>query len=154
MRMMGSSKLEGTQKMATAVVVTTVVQTSMSEAALRNAVLEQVRDHERDLLARLADRGEEANVVTAILNVEEFMKYMLQRLPRPADAAPAPAKSEHKHKTTLDAGEMSEVDFMNALLDEMQSGAQTPGLYLTDDDLQALEDEIPGAHLGQHPYLY
>lgn len=143
--------------MATAVVVATVVQTDMSEAALRAAVLDQVRDHERDLLARLADRGEEANVVTAILNVEEFLKYMLQRLPRPADAAPSPkfeSKAEMKHLTTVDAGDMSELDFMNAILDEMQVGTHQPSVRLTDADYQALEDESPGAHWGQNPYLY
>lgn len=152
--------------MATAVVVATVVQTNMSEAALRTAMLDQVRNHERDLLAHLADRGEEANVVTAILNVEEFMNYMLQRLPRPADAAPAP-KSERKsellphdalpavpHRTTVEAGEMSEIDFMTAILDEMQTGRRQPSVRLTEADYQALEDETPGAHWGQNPYLY
>lgn len=141
--------------MAISVVVATVVQTNMSEAALRTAVLDQVRNHERDLSACLADRGEEANVVTAILNVEEFMKYMLQRLPRPADAAPAP-KSEvkPKHLTTVEPNAMSELDFMNAILDEMQAGTRQPTVHLTEADYQALEDETPGAHLGQHPYLY
>lgn len=140
--------------MTTAVVVATVVQTNMSESALRTAVLEQVRDHERDLVASLADRGEEANVVTAILNVEEFMNYMLQRLPRPADTTQVPVKSDSKHMTTVQPGDMSEVDFMNAILDEMQTGTHQPSVYLTEADYQALEDETPGAHLGQHPYLY
>lgn len=143
--------------MATAVVVATVVQTNMSEAALRTAVLDQVRNHERDLLAHLADRGEEANVVTAILNVEEFLSYMLQRLPRPADAAPAPKTDPlpaARHLTTVEAGEMSEIDFMNAILDEMQAGRRQPGVHLSEADYQTLEDETPGAHWGQHPYLY
>jgi hypothetical protein len=139
--------------MTTAVVVATVVQTKMSEADLRDAVQEQVRDHEQNLLAALTGADGEANIATAILNIEEFMKYMVQRFPRAADAPP-PARSEAKPKLTVATGDSSEIDFMNQLLDQMEAGRHRPAVGLSETDLQALEDEAIGEHFGRNAFLY
>jgi hypothetical protein len=138
--------------MANAVVVATVVQTNMSDAAFRQAVLDQIRDSERDLRATLADRDGEANVVTAILDVDEFMKYMLQRFPRPADTAPAPHES--KPRTTVLTETMSEVDFMNHILDQAQAGLRQTTVHFDEADYDALDDEIPGEDFARNPFLY
>lgn len=147
--------------MTTAVVVATVVETNMSEAAFRNAVLEQIRDNEQNLLATLAGADEEANIVTAILSVEEFMKYMLQRFPRPADTAspaeehPTASRSAQTPVKTTVLGEgMSEVDFMNHILDQVEAGTRLPTVRFNDDELQALDDEAIGEDFARHPFLY
>lgn len=152
--------------MTTAVVVATVVETNMSEAAFRNAVLEQIRDNEQNLLATLAGADEEANIVTAILNVEEFMKYMLQRFPRPAETAPyaeehaaasttaQPAANQASIKTTVLGEGMSEIDFMNHMLDQVEAGTRLPTVRFSEDELQALDEEAIGEDFARHPFLY
>jgi hypothetical protein len=139
--------------MTTAVVVATVVQTKMSEADLRNAVQEPVRDHEQNLLAALTGADGEANIATAILNLEEFMKYMVQRFPRAADTPPA-ARSEAKPKLTVATGAGSEIDFMNQLLEQMEAGSHPPTVGLSEADLLALEEEAIGEHFGRNAFLY
>jgi hypothetical protein len=164
------SRLRRDTKMTTAVVVATVVETNMSESAFRQAVLDQIRDNEQNLLATVAGADGDANIVTAILNVEEFMKYMLQRFPRSADAgsstvAPAPAlKSMHKpaqqtthkptHKTTVVTDAMSEIEFMNHILDQVEAGAQLPTARFSGQEYDALDDEAVGEHFGRNPFLY
>lgn len=150
--------------MTTAVVVATVVETNMSEAAFRNAVLEQIRDNEQNLLATLAGADEEANIVTAILNVEEFMKYMLQRFPRPAETAPyaeehaaastTPTANQTSIKTTVLGEGMSEIDFMNHMLDQVEAGTRLPTVRFSEDELQALDEEAIGEDFARHPFLY
>jgi hypothetical protein len=62
--------------MATAVVVATVVTSDLNEATCKDRLLEQIRRNDSDLRARLVDADTNANVVTAILNLEVFMQYL------------------------------------------------------------------------------
>ena len=67
--------------MSTAMVVATIVNTNMSEAGFRQHVVEQLRVNDRSLLDKLADADGDANVVTAVLNVDEFLAYLIRRFP-------------------------------------------------------------------------
>ena len=61
--------------MTTAVVVTSIVTTNLGEAKFVDHVLEQVRRNDRDLLNKISAVDIDARVVTAILNVNDFMSY-------------------------------------------------------------------------------
>ncbi len=61
--------------MTTAVVVMSIVTTKLREAKFVDHVLEQIGRNDRDLLNKIATVDREARVVTAILNVNEFMSY-------------------------------------------------------------------------------
>ncbi len=139
--------------MPTAVVVATVIKTNMSETNFRNHALDQIRSNDRNLLATLADQDGEANVTTAILNVDEFMDFILQRFPEGADVAVA-EQTDPKPKTAVVTNDMNEIEFMDQLADELQAGTRTPLVHLTDDELQAMEDESIGEHFSRNPFLY
>lgn len=150
--------------MTTAVVVATVVKTNLSEASFLNHTLEQIRSNDRNLLAKIADQDEEANVVTAILNVDEFMSYLKDRfstvdlaaaeaLSRESAAAEAVQTAE-KPKTTVVTDSMDEFEFMNHLVDQLESGAKQQTVHLSQEDLQTMEDEPIGDEFSQRPFLY
>lgn len=150
--------------MTTAVVVATVVKTNLSEASFLNHTLEQIRSNDRNLLAKIADQDEEANVVTAILNVDEFMSYLKDRfstvdlaaaeaLSRESAAAEA-VQTAAKPKTTVVTDSMDEFEFMNHLVDQLESGAKQQTVHLSQEDLQTMEDEPIGDEFSQRPFLY
>jgi hypothetical protein len=143
--------------MTTAVVVATVVKTNLSEANFLNHALDQIRHNDRNLLAKIADKDQNANIVTAVLNVDEFMTYLLERMSAvnvaPAHVAPAEVVEE-KPKTTVVTEMMSEFEFMNQIADELQTEARTGVARLTMEDLQAIEDELIGDELSRKPFLY
>lgn len=146
--------------MPNAVVVATVVNTNMSEAAFRRHVVDQLRSNDRSLLDKIADADGSADVVTAVLNVDEFLAYMLRRFPQPVDT---PIKPDGKSDETSAAaqsesrvvtGEMSEGEFMDHLLQQLEAGEIEPIVRFSDEAWQAVEDEAIGDDFSHNPFMY
>jgi hypothetical protein len=135
--------------MTTAVVVTSIVTTNLGEARFVDHVLEQVRRNDRDLLNKISAVDMDARVVTAILNVNEFMSYahewLRQRqdeksiepvLPeqtngvmkamngkttsKPTVAKKTGATSKKSNKTLVVSENMNEGEFMDYTLERME----------------------------------
>ena len=148
--------------MPTAVVVATVVNTNMSETAFRHHVDEQLRTNERSLLDTLADADGDADVVTAVLNVDEFLAYLIQRFPNAVDAAMAngdtPERVAQAPDTSVVTDEMGELEFMEHVLGQLQAGeveaAAPRGFPLSAEAWQAVEDEAIGEDFSRYPFLY
>jgi len=50
--------------------------------------------------------------------------------------------------------DLSEGEFLDAVLEQLPSGQQPPYARLTDEDLAAIEDERIGEHFSRYPFLY
>lgn len=150
--------------MPTAVVVATIVNTRLSEAGFRQHVVEQLRDNDRSLMDRLADADGDANVVTAVLNVEEFLAYLIQRFPKAVDAAISTGEMikwvtrEVAEEVTeeidaqVDTAKMSEGEFMNFVLKQLEAGEIAPSVRFTNEDWDDHEDI--GEDISRYPFLY
>ena len=89
--------------MTTAVVVTSIVSTNLGEAKFVDQVLEQVRRNDRDLLKQITAADQDARVVTAILNVHEFVRYTHEWVRQRQAEKPKPAvrsKATKRHAKT------------------------------------------------------
>jgi hypothetical protein len=143
--------------MTTAVVVTTIVTHNSSEEQFLDQLLEQIRDNDRDLLETLDRVGLEGRVTSAILNVGDFLHYAHQwlRYRGPEGTPDAPATQANGGIPTQVCTEnMSEAEFMEFILEELDSKQQPAFARLSAADLAALEEEEVGGHLSQHPFLY
>jgi hypothetical protein len=152
--------------MATAMVVATIVNTTMSEAGFRQHMVEQLRVNNRSLLDKLADADDDADVVTAVLNVDEFLAYLIRRFPTTVDTAfandssleSAPATKEIEGSVDLKA--MSEGEFMDFMLTQIESGKVEPLVKFSehewdngiDDDMDD-EGDI-GEDISHYPFFY
>ena len=148
-------------EMPTAVVVATIVNTSMSEAGFRQHVVEQLRVNDRSLMDRLADADGDANVVTAVLNVEEFLAYLIRRFPKAVDAAISTgfhdrADAAERIEKSVDAAKMSdkmsEGEFMTFVSQQLEAGEIEPSVRFTDEDWDDHEDI--GEDISRYPFFY
>lgn len=55
---------------------------------------------------------------------------------------------------TTGTAAMSELAFMDAVLAQLLTGQRQPLVRLTDDDLEAMDEEPIGEHFLQYPFLY
>ena len=148
--------------MATAMVVATIVNTTMSEAGFRQHMVEQLRVNNRSLLDKLADADDDADVVTAVLNVDEFLTYLIRRFPTSVDTAfssdssleSAPATKEVE--ASVDTKAMSEGEFMDFMLTQIESGKVEPLVHFSEkewDDGMDDEGDI-GEDISRYPFFY
>jgi hypothetical protein len=143
--------------MTTAVVVTTIVTHNASEGQFLDQLLEQIRDNDRDLLETLDRVGLEGRVTSAILNVGDFLHYAHQWLRHRAQegAADAPAtKANGGPPTQVCTENMSEAEFMEFILEELDAKQGPAYAWLSAADLAEMEEEEVGGHLAQQPFLY
>jgi len=157
--------------MSTAVVVATIVNTNMSEAGFRQHVVEQLRDNERSLRDRLADADGDANVVTAVINVDEFLAYLIRQFPKAVDAAIStsdtleqPAQQDQAATVDaaqmdagrLDTAKMSEGEFMDFMLQQLDSGTVEPVVRFSENDWESDWDDDGdiGEDFARHPFYY
>lgn len=84
--------------MTTAVVVTSIVTTNLGEAKFVDHILEQIRRNDRDLLNKISKVDMDARVVTAILNVNEFMNYAHEWLRQQEAEKKQPKKRQTKKR--------------------------------------------------------
>ena len=163
--------------MTTAVVVTSIVSTNLGEAKFVDQVLEQVRRNDRDLLKQITAADQDARVVTAILNVQEFVHYthewVRQRQaekPKPAvrskatkrtakappKATAQPVASPTLASPTLVVSEqaMNEFEFMDYTLNKLRHGQAQPVATFSAEALDQIEAEHIGEEFSQQPFLY
>jgi hypothetical protein len=145
--------------MPTAVVVATIVNTSMSQAGFRQHVVEQLRVNDRNLLAKLADADGDANVVTEVLNVDEFLAYLIRRFPTAVDAAMVSgdmledaATVARVEDTRVDTAKMSEGEFMDYMLQQLEAGEIEPLVRFSDQEWE--DDGDIGEDFSRYPFLY
>ncbi len=153
--------------MTTAVVVTSIVTTNLGEARFVDHVLEQIRRNDRDLLNRLNKIDGDAKVVTAILNVGEFMTYVQEVLREqevlvpadwdflePTQAEPTDSLEQLVSKTTVVTANMNELEFMDYTLGQLRQD-HVPSLgRISDQALDEIEEERIGEAFSQAPFLY
>ena len=147
--------------MSTAVVVATIVNTNMSEAGFRQHVVEQLRVNERSLRDRLADADGDANVVTAVINVDEFLSYLIRRFPKAVDAAISTEETREQtaqpdQAAPVEAVKMSEGEFMDFMLQQLDSGKLEPVVRFSDSDWDNDWDEDGdiGEDFARRPFYY
>jgi len=148
--------------MPTAVVVATIVNTNMSTAGFRQHMVEQLRVNDRRLLDRLADADDDANVVTAVLNLDEFLAYLIRSFPTSVDAAYASEETLQGVATVeaveqkVDTAKMSEGEFMDYMLMQLDSGEIEPIVHFSREELEAAweEDEEIGEDFSRYPFYY
>jgi len=140
--------------MPTEVVVATIVKTRLSEAGFRQHMVEQLQVNDRSLRDKLADADGGANVVTAVLNVDELVAYLMQRFPTTVDAPAAGEEmiAEVAPKIEPDTSKMSEAEFMNYMFDQLESGAVEPMVHFPADHWD--DDEEIGEDFSQRPFYY
>lgn len=140
--------------MSTAMVIATVITTDVDVEEVKTCTLEQIRNNDQGLLARLLDQGVEANVTTAILNIEEFLEYLhLRQRKRVVPAQPVTTPAEQA-ETIVVTETMSELDFMEYTFQQLQSGDQKPTVTFSAETLAAIEDEQIGEEFARQPFLY
>jgi hypothetical protein len=139
--------------MATAVVVATVVTTDLSEASCKDRLLAQIRRNDSDLRAQLSNEDTNANVVTAILNMEEFMEYVREWSQRKRRANGTVAKQEIAETTVITDG-MDEFEFMEHALQQLRQNGTNHFVTLDDGTLAAMEEEHPGEDFSRFPFRY
>lgn len=142
--------------MSTAMVIATVITTDVDVEEVKTCTLEQIRNNDQGLLNRLLDRGVEANVTTAILNIEEFLEYLHLRqrkrvVPAPAQPVTPPAENA---ETVVVTEHMSELDFMEYTFQQLQNGDQKPTVTFSAEALAVMEDEPIGEEFARQPFLY
>ncbi len=144
--------------MPTAVVVATIVNTNMSEAGFRQHVVEQLRVNDRSLMDRLADADGDANVVTTVLNVDEFLAYLIRRFPKAVDAAISTeevlgsAATAEQIESRVDTAKMSEGEFMDYMLKQLEAGEIEPAVRFSDEDWE--DDGDIGEDFSRYPFYY
>jgi hypothetical protein len=153
--------------MTTAVVVTSIVTTNLGEARFVDHILEQIRHNDRDLLNRLSTVDGDARVVTAILNVGEFMSYAQEVLREREAIAPADwdftelDRSEKINgigkpvsKTTVVTANMNELEFMDYTLEQLRQDNLPSLASISEQVLDAMEEERIGEDFSRQPFLY
>lgn len=144
--------------MPTSVVVATIVNTNMSEAGFRQHVGDQLRVNDRRLLDKLADADGDANVITTVLNVDEFLAYLIRRFPKSVDAAISTgemldsAATVEAIETQVDTAKMSEGEFMDYMLKQLESGEIEPIVHFSDEDWE--DDGDIGEDISRYPFFY
>jgi hypothetical protein len=139
--------------MSTAMVIATVITTDVDVEEVKTFTLEQIRNNDQGLLNRLLDRGVEANIATAILNIEEFLEYLHIRQRK--RATPAPARPTVAPDATVVLTEnMNELEFMEHTFQQLQNGAHEPFVSFSEEALTAMEDEPIGEEFARQPFLY
>jgi hypothetical protein len=148
--------------MPTAVVVATIVNTNMSEAGFRQHMVEQLRVNDRSLLDKLADADSDANVVTAVLNVDDFLAYLIRRFPKAVDAViaggemPDSAAVAEEIVARVDTAKMSEGEFMDYMLHQLESGQIEPAVRFADNEWEEgwEDDGDIGEDISRYPFFY
>lgn len=141
--------------MTTAVVVATVVTTDLSETICKDRLLEQLRRNDSDLRASLAGEDQGASVVTAILNVEEFMEYVQEWSQHKANRnGKVSDTGSSAGSTEVITGGMDELEFMEHTLQQLRNTQAKSFITLSDEDLARMEEEEVGEDISRYPFHY
>lgn len=151
--------------MPTEVVVATIVKTRLSEAGFRRHMVEQLQVNDRSLRDKLADADRGANVITAVLNVDELLAYLVRRHPTAVDAPAAPeivtetirepapsSPTEASLTASVSEASLTEEQFMNYMFDQLETGAVEPLVHFPAGHWD--DDEEIGEDFSRHPFYY
>lgn len=139
--------------MSTAMVIATVITTDMDVEKVKTFTLEQIRNNDQGLVNHLLDRGVDARVATAILNIDEFLDYMrVRQQKRVKRKAKQPAQMPDATLVVTD--NMSELEFMEHTLQQIKHGKHAPVVKLSEEALAVIEDEPIGEAFSRQPFLY
>lgn len=143
--------------MSAAMVIATVITTDMDLEKVKNFTLEQIRNNDQGLLNHLLDRGIDARVATAILNIEEFLDYLRirqRKVAQPAQPAPSTAVAQAPAETMVVTDNMSELEFMEYTLQQLNHGKRESAVRFSAEALAEMEGEAIGEEFSRHPFLY
>lgn len=144
--------------MSTAMVIATVITTEADVEKVKTFTLEQIRNNDQGLVDRLLDRGVDARVTTAILNIDEFLDYIRirqhKRKKRKSTATAPATQPMIAPAATVVTDQMSELDFMEQTLQQLHTGERTPVVKFSEEALAAMEDERIGEEFSRQPFLY
>lgn len=143
--------------MSAAMVIATVITTDMDLEKVKNFTLEQIRNNDQGLLNHLLDRGVDARVATAILNIEEFLDYLRirqRKVAQPAHPAPSPTVAQAPAETMVVTDNMSELEFMEYTLQQLNHGKRESVVRFSAEALAEMEGEAIGEEFSRHPFLY
>lgn len=143
--------------MSAAMVIATVITTDMDLEKVKNFTLEQIRNNDQGLLNHLLDRGVDARVATAILNIEEFLDYLRirqRKVAQPAQPAPSTAIAQAPAETMVVTANMSELEFMEYTLQQLNHGKRESAVRFSAEALAEMEGEAIGEEFSRHPFLY
>lgn len=140
--------------MSAAMVIATVITTDMDLEKVKNFTLEQIRNNDQGLLNHLLDRGIDARVATAILNIEEFLDYLRIRQRKVAQPAPSMAVAQAPAETMVVTDNMSELEFMEYTLQQLNHGKRESAVRFSAEALAEMEGEAIGEEFSRHPFLY
>jgi hypothetical protein len=141
--------------MSTTMVITTVVTTDveieMDVEKVKQSAFDHVRNHEQTLVKKLTDQGVEAQVTTAIFDVNQLLDYLRLRRQAERDQAATPAPTP---SVAVDPARMSEWEFVAYTLQQQATGAEQPTVSLSAEAVAAIEEEQIGEELSRYPFLY
>jgi len=142
--------------MPTTMVITTVITAELDVEVdverVKNYTAEYVRNREQHLVSELTDQGVEAQVSTAILDINQLLDYL--RLHRPPTEAVPAVQPLATPAPMLDPEAMDEADFLAHTLQQLRTGDCEPSVHLSDTALAALEAEDVGVEFSRTPFLY
>ncbi|MCB0064027.1 MAG: hypothetical protein KDE19_18015 [Caldilineaceae bacterium] len=146
--------------MSTTMVITTVVTADVNGGTdvekVKQYAFDHVRNHEQALVQELTDKGVEAQVTTALLDVNQLLDYIRRRQDaerRQAQTYPT-ASAESAAATEVDTDAMSEWEFVEYTLQQLATSAQETTVQFSEEALATMEEEAIGEEFSRYPFLY
>lgn len=145
--------------MSTTMVITTVVtadvEMEMDVEKVKQYAFDHVRNREEALIRELTDQGVDAQVKTALLDVNQLLDMIRQRQATERRQKQAkPVSTATAATAAVDTDAMSEWEFVEYTLQQMAAGEQQATIPFSDEELAAIEEEVIGAEFSRYPFLY
>lgn len=148
--------------MSTAMVITTVITSDVDVEKVKTLTLEQIRNNDQGLINNLMDRGVDARITTAILNIDEFLDYIrIRRRKEPSKTLAKPSRTKARVEavapqvnTVVVTDNMSELEFMEYTLQQINNGKHATGVKMNQETLAVMEEEPIGESFSRQPFLY
>lgn len=148
--------------MSTAMVIATVITSDVDVEKVKTLTLEQIRNNDRGLINNLLDRGVDASITTAILNIDEFLDYIrIRGRKRPSKAIGRRNKAgtvveavANQANTVVATDSMSELEFMEYTLQQINHGKHEAVVKMNQETLAVMEEEPIGESFSRQPFLY
>jgi len=147
--------------MSTAMVITTVITSDVDVEKVKTLTLEQIRNNDQGLINNLLDRGVDACITTAILNIDEFLDYIRIRRRKGSsktlarsDKTEAVVEAVTNQANTVVTDNMSELEFMEYTLQQINNGKHKAVVNFNQETLAVMEEEPIGESFSRQPFLY
>jgi len=147
--------------MSTAMVIATVITSDVDVEKVKTLTLEQIRNNDQGLINNLLDRGVDACITTAILNIDEFLDYIRIRRRKGSsktlarsDKTEAVVEAVTNQANTVVTDNMSELEFMEYTLQQINNGKHKAVVNFNQETLAVMEEEPIGESFSRQPFLY